>query len=630
MELSPSELQAIKDLQDANQNLQAYKAAEKFGDIRHWQGPEAILTASHLSYSLGALEQCYRLAARAWHKHKTHPEAIFYYAIEMMQKRGPLPALIFTRRFPDFKADAKLMSWWYSLQAEIHSSLRDFTTSDRWHAMAEDICPEEPWVWTARSYSLEQQDKYEQALEAAYRGLQLNPIRRAGVSSVAHFLTLLERDDEAIRLLESTVDKVENAWLLKHLSEIQTELGMHREALDTLQRCFELLPLMEEKIGEWLYGSLSDLYYLLGDKTAAVEYASKIKSEFYTKVVENLDAAPPSAKRKVLSVGFLRQHHVTCAPATISNLARYWKKDTNHLEIVDKICYDGTPSYKERFWAETNGWKAREFTLNWEDSVRFLDAGVPLTLATVHPGGGHLQAIIGYDETRGTYLLRDPYYRRTGEVLAKELLDDQKPNGPRVMAMGPNGWNDELFEGKWSESAIYDLIFKLDSALENHRRDEADQVIRQLNAEFPGHRLNSVAHWSVANYDANTLGIRAAMQELLAKYPEDVNLRVSDLGISSEFTTRTERLEKLESYATAKKSDPLIWQMFGYELGADAKQRYRALKWLFRSLRRSPGNGLTYRMLADILWSQRRFEEATELYRFASSLNDKDEQFAYS
>ncbi|HEX9961976.1 MAG TPA: tetratricopeptide repeat protein, partial [Pyrinomonadaceae bacterium] len=43
-----------------------------------------------------------------------------------------------------------------------------------------------------------------------------------------------------------------------------------------------------------------------------------------------------------------------------------------------------------------------------------------------------------------------------------------------------------------------------------------------------------------------------------------------------------------------------------------------------------PTSGAGYRFIADILWSKRRFEEAAELYRLAASLNDKDEQFAYS
>ena len=93
---------------------------------------------------------------------------------------------------------------------------------------------------------------------------------------------------------------------------------------------------------------------------------------------------------------------------------------------------------------------------------------------------------------------------------------------------------------------------------------------------------------------------------------------------------RQERLEKLEEYAKAKDTDPLIWQMFGYELGLDARQHDRAIRWLFRSMRAAPGTALTYRLLADILWSKRTFDKAAELYRFAATLDDKNEDFAYA
>lgn len=631
MILSLSELQAIDDLQEANLNIQAYKRAEKFGKFSEWEGTEALIAASHLAYALGAPEESFRLTSRAWHRDKANEKAVFYYAIELLQRRGPLPALVFMRRYPNFEADEKLQSWWYSLLGQIHSTLRDFDIAESWHKKAEAACPTEPWVWTSRSFTFEQQDRYEEALDAARRGLELRPNRRSTVSSVVHFLLLQEKDDEALSLLSSTVNKVENAWLVKELSDLQSELGMHHDAYATLKQCFDLLPMMEKKTGEWLYGSLSDLAYLIGDTGAAVDFAEKASNEFHKKIAENLRAASPDAKRKVLDVGFLRQHHVTCAPATLSNIARYWKKKADHLEVVEEICYDGTPSYKERNWAENNGWQTREFTLNWDDAVAMIDAGVPFTLATVYPGGGHLQAIIGYDAARGTYLVRDPYYRRTGEFLAKELLETQKANGPRVMALAPSEHAAKLGkDANFLESEIYDLVYQVESALEDHNREAASAALAELDGKFPIHRLNHVAHWSASNYDSRNLGVRAAMQELLKQFPDDVNLRLSDLSISALFTGRAERLAKLEEYATAEKSDPLIWQMFGYELGFDAKQHKRALRWLIRSLRRSPANGLTFKFIADILWSQRRFDEAAELYRFASSLNDKDEQLAYS
>lgn len=527
MIIPPTDLQEIKRLQDQNLNLQAYDVAKKFGPFAEWEGTRALLAASGLAYSLGAVNESYRLAMRAWHRDKTDPEATFFYAIETLQRRGPLHTLLFMRRYPDLEADGRVTAWWYSLNGQVRSMMREFGLAETWHERAIKASPTEPWVWTSRSYSLEQQDRYDEALEYATRALELDPKKRSSVASVAHFLILLGRDSEALDLLEKTATTVENGWIFRELAGVQSELGMLEQARSSLERCFELLPLIDERSAEWLYGSLSDTVYLLGETDLAIECAIKASNNFHRHIAESLKNAAAGAKRVVLDVGFIRQHHVTCAPATLSNLARYWERQADHLEVVEEICYDGTPSYKERAWAETNGWRTREFTLNWTDATALLDRGVPMTLATVHPGGGHLQAIIGYDGKRGTYLIRDPYYRNTGEVLAEPLLEDQRSTGPRVMALVPAERADliddlgkELFE-----SAMYDLVYEIERSLEKHDRRSAGEFLKRLNEEHPGHRLAIVAQWSVANYDSNNPMVYAALQDLLAKYPDDVNLR---------------------------------------------------------------------------------------------------------
>ncbi|HKP70933.1 MAG TPA: tetratricopeptide repeat protein [Pyrinomonadaceae bacterium] len=632
MQIPNQAFHEIERLQESNLNLQAYEKAKPYGSLQEWEGTERLLVASHLAYSLGAPELSERITSRAWHRDKTDPMAVFYQAGRILEKRGPLPALLFMRKFSNFSADEKLMSWWYSLYCQIHSALRDFAVADEWHARAVDALPTESWVWVSRSFALEQQDRYEDALASAQKAFELAPHRRVTVSTTAYYLTLLERSHEAMDLLANAIQTTENAWLIKQLADLQTEAGKYDEAYTTLKRGLDLLPLIELKVAQWFYGGLSDLAYLVGEQHNAIDYAQKADNPFHKKVLENMKNAPADAKRTVLDVGFLRQHHMTCAPATLSNIARFWKKPADHLDLVEKMCYDGTPSYKERIWAESQNWVTKELTLNWPDATLLLDHGVPLTLATVYPGGGHLQAIIGYDGRRRTFLVRDPYHQRTGEFLADELIENQKASGPRVMALVPAN-SAELFEQidhELFESAIYDLVYKVDSALEVHDRDKAGEALEKLEEVYPGHRLTLVARWGVSHYDTNMLGVRSALSELLRQFPDDVNLRLNELRISYDSTSRTERLEQLEKYSKAKPTDPLIWQMFGYELGIHAKQRRRALHWLMRSLRTGSGDGFSFRFIADVLWAQRRFEEATELYRIAVSLNDKDEQFAYS
>lgn len=631
MRIPENELEKLVNLHEQSLHLQAFYLAQSFGPFTEWEGTEAILTASNLAHNLGAVEASSRLAAKAWRADKKHPRAMFYYANDIFHRKGALPALIFVKNHDaDFCGDAKLQSWWYCLQAEIYSALRDFKSADLWHQKALETAPGESWVWVSKSHGLELQDRYEESLETSRKALEIDASRRSSLYQTAHILTLLERYDEALRILTDAAKELENAWVTRQLADLQSELRMYPEAFASFERLLELTPLREESLDRWIYGRLSDMAYLTGDFTKAIQFAERSASPFHLKIKERLENLGGTEKRVRLKVGFVRQHHVTCAPATLTNISRYWQKKAEHLEIAEEMCYDGTPAYKERQWANQNGWETREFTINWEDTKKLIDRGVPFTLATIQPGNGHLQAVVGYDERRQTFLIRDPFYQNFDEYSAAEFLDDQKSSGPRGMALVPKEKAALLENLELKESRPYDFHFAIDGWLESHEREKAVETLAVMEKEFPGHRLTWSARWALGLYDANNPKLLDAVENLSAMFPEDLNLKLSYLSISGEFVSRAERLKKLEEFAKAEKSDPIFWQMLGHELGQDAHQHGRALRWLYRALRAMPSSGLTYKFIADIFWAQRRFEDAALLYRFAAGLNDKDEHFSYS
>jgi tetratricopeptide (TPR) repeat protein len=631
MLISENDLQEVKILHEKGLCLQAYRRAQEICPLPKWEGTDARLLAAHLAYHLGAVKTGSDWTTRAWRKDKKHPRALFYHAIDVLHMKGALPALIFLEKYGgDFLGDEKLTAWWYSLHAEVFAHLRDFKTADRWHEKAFEAAPREPWVWTAKSYSLELQDRYEESLEMSRKAYAIEASQRSSITQLAHILTLLEHYDEALQILNEGANRLENASVVRQLADLQTELGMHAEALASLEKIVELTPMREGELEQWLYASLSDAAYLNGDIEKAIRFADISSTPFHLKIKERLEKLDGTEKRVRLKLGFVRQHQMTCAPATISNIARFWQKKAEHLELADEMCYDGTPAYKERIWANENNWETREFTVNWTNTVELINRGVPFALATIQPGGGHLQAIVGYDEKRKTMLVRDPFYQRFDEFAAEELLENQKSNGPRGFALVPREKAELLRNLNLEESREYDFHFAVDDALENHDRERAMRALEAMEKEFPDHRLTWSARWTLARYDANTPKLLEAVENLLKKFPDDINLKLSYLSISHEFATREERLGKLEEFSKAEKTDPLFWQMFGQELGLDAHKHGRALRWLYKSLRRLPTNALTYRFIADVLWSQRRFQQATVLYRFAACLNDKDEQFAYS
>src|SRR5262249_1318627 len=134
----------------------------------------------------------------------------------------------------------------------------------------------------------------------------------------------------------------------------------------------------------------------------------------------------------------VRQHHQTCVPATLAALSRFWQMPADHLDVAAAICYDGTPDHRDRHWAETQGWRARDFTITWDSAVALIDPGLPLPLTLTEPGNGHMQAVIGYDSRRRTFLIRDPYLRYFCECDADALLQRYRATGPRGMALVPH------------------------------------------------------------------------------------------------------------------------------------------------------------------------------------------------
>ena len=138
-----------------------------------------------------------------------------------------------------------------------------------------------------------------------------------------------------------------------------------------------------------------------------------------------------------MRVPFVRQHHLTCSPASFASLTEFWGRPVDHLALARAITYDGTPGFKERKWAEENGWATREFRVTWDAGVGLLDSGLPFTLVTVGAESAHEQVVTGYDARRGVFLIRDPGGPLPSEFLAGPLLEDQEVVGPRGLLAVP-------------------------------------------------------------------------------------------------------------------------------------------------------------------------------------------------
>lgn len=628
MKITAAQLAPVAAFYNQCLYLQAYRAAEAIAPLHEWEGTDALLLAGRLANNIGSSKLGRQLHQKAYRLDPTSGEAAYYKVRVILERRGPLAAWRFLHKIgATLNASTTVQADWLAFHGIVLGALRDFDAAEEWLAKAEKLDPENPWIWIERSHLCELEDKYEEALAAAQHALELRPNFRPGVQAVAGALVFLGRDEEALAMLNEAADKIESCWLLAQLANLQTELGLHTEARQSIERFVEFAPLLDKGTEQWLHAQRADAAYLCGDYEAALHFTQLSESPFHKLVAERMQAANGEAKRVLLPVGFVRQHHMTCAPATLTFLSRYWQMPVDHLSVVEAICYDGTPARSERDWAETQGWFVREFCVNWEDTVKLIDRGVPFTLTTVDPGNAHLQAVIGYDSRRGTILARDPYDRNLIEYAAKEMLERYSASGPRGMAMVPLAQKHLLEDLALHEAPLYDALYEVQQALFAHQREAVEAPLQAMLRDAENHRLTHLAQLSIAEYDCDDARVLASLDKLLVLFPDDANSRLHKLAILRRMARREERMELLQAIYADKKSHPLFWQMYAAELSDDGRAQAKVRKLLQRTMRYGATDAHNFYLLAIQHWTQQRFAEAKELYRFAACLKDTDENY---
>jgi tetratricopeptide (TPR) repeat protein len=635
MQLTSEQRSAVQALYDQGKHVSAYQLGMTYAPLHAWRGPAARTLAGRLASNLGA-PKFGRVAHRlGYREHPSDPDVLYYAARELLDRRGPLTAWQFLTRIGDFpEAPAAIRADWLSLHAAILCSFRDFDAARIWLDRAEAACPNKPWTCCERCGLLEKEDRFPEALEAARYALVLRPWYRPAVQSTAHMLQLLDRDREALDLLTEASTHLQSAPVMWMLAVLQTELGHHADSRRSWDAVVELSPMMEKALGKFLAARRADAAYYVGDFEQAISLGKESENEFHVKMADKLTeslAAPAGNRARVtLPVGFVRQHHMTCAPATLAAISRFWNRPAEQLSVVEAICYDGTPGHSERGWAEAHGFVTREFTVTWESAVALIDRGIPFTLTTVEVTSAHLQAVIGYDAMRGTLLIRDPFERSFGEFIAEPFFERYRWAGPRGLAIVPAERADLLSGLDLPEQSLYDDAYRVQLSLVAHRREAAGEALVAMASRSPGCRLWVQARRAVAAYDGNLVEALAAVDDMLALFPDTPGLLLSRLALLRSLGRREDRLALLEAAVGRKLPHPIFWSEYAAELRQDAREHDRATALLRKAIRWTRFDAGQYSALAGILWDRRQWVEAQELYRFAATLADKDENLCRS
>lgn len=627
---SAVELAELTRLHGEARYLDAFRFAQNFSPLDVWPGTEGLILAGRLASCWGDWHHSNRLHNRAWREAPADPAAIYFQALTVEYRHGPFEALRFHRdQRPATETDTptRYHVWLWLQQARLLATFRDFEAADVLVRRAEPhaINAADPWWWVEQARLCEQKDRYADALAFTADALRIRPRYRQAVETRAHLLILSNRDDEALALLRDTLPHVQAANLAQMLALHLAELERHEEALAALDQALAWLPCADRTQRAWFAARRSDALRHLGRLDGAATAAREVKSPFHDHIAARL-AQPPANRRRVhLRVGFVRQHHMTCAPATLTALGHFWQRPVDHLELARLICYDGTPDHEERHWAESHGWIVREFRVTWETSVALLDRGCPFTLTTVAPRSAHLQAVVGYDAALGLLLIRDPSQRTHGECVGQAFLETCASHGPRGMVLVPADSAELLAGLELPDAELYDCWYSLRRALARHNRPAAQAECDRLAALAPRHRFVPLAQRELAGYDGNLLRQLEATQALLALFPDDPNFLLDEAQFLRALGRIAEQHARVAALVRRRQPDPLFLRECAEMLAGDARTHLRAHRLYRRVLRRRSVDAWNLHSFANFLWSQQHFAPAAELYRLAACVGDKTE-----
>ena len=619
----------------------AYEVAAGLGPFRDWDGTPARLIGGRLVIQLGAPKLGRQLHAAAFRSTPGYPEAVYYHARYRLERFGPLSTWQFLRRHPDWSdAPPELHADWLALNGFVAARLRDFDRAERWLNRADAVSPDRPWPSIERASMYELADRLEDALVAGRRALTLHPWFRPGAQSVAHILIRLSREREALDFLTEAAGHLESGLVVAQLATLQNDLGHHADAARSLDRYAELSPLMEPEVVKWLAARRADTTYLLGDHSAAGRFAREAGGDYYTPFAERLESqeparqaeaeassspAPATPGRIILPIDLT----VGRAPPTVYDLlARHWKHPLPNPSADAAPTQDGLPDAAERDRAEQAGWVAREFTLTAEAGAALVARGIPFLVALVEAGFSQPRVVVGADSVKGAIFLADPPDLRPTETPVGVIAERFRSTGPRCIALVPASAADRLDGLSLPDATLHDLLHAVQKPLLGHDRSAAVTALDRLRAEAPGHRLALFGALAIARYDAHPVKIIAAIDALLAVFPHDPTFVTAKAAALRELNRVTDRLAFLEAEGSGSNAEPLLMQSLAQMLLPLPQRQATAERLLRRSVRARPMAAAGYYLLATQWWEHRQFDEAAEVYRFACTLEDREDQFA--
>lgn len=629
---SSSQLEAIQSHLTKGKYLAAYALAESHSPMLQWTGYQAMYTGARLAMAVGRTRLASVLDYKSWKQNPDNPKAYYQALFARIRYKPSALLLLEIKAFLERELDDEIKADLLAFSARLHANLRDFSQAHTEIESALNLRPQSSWLHTEHAYILEYEDRYPEALNAAQKACQIDAHYRPPILQYAHLLTLLRRDDEALDFVQQAATRNESPYIAYQEFTYHSEREAIQPALTALDEYVRRSPLLSSKGLQQIETHRADLYYLTGDTEAFIQHAraSRPKS-FQQRCADFFQQQPKEKKqRRKLDVPFIRQHNMTCAPATLASLSSYFGHEHDHLEIADSICYEGTPWHKERAWAQEHGFITREFKVTFELTKALIDRDIPFTLTTIEVTSAHLQACIGYDEGRGLLILRDPTHRHYGEIIFKALAEQHPVSGPRGMLFIPPEKEHLIADLNFPDAEAYDATHALALALDQHDLKAAKVAIEQFRETQNQSPLKTKALYRLASYEQKPIQQLEALDTQIQHYPDSQLLAYQRYCVLYALDRYTEAEAQLNTVLTRKNPDPIFYAELGNLLLSDERRDSSASYYLRQALQRDPSDSRSLFGYARILHRKEKKEDALSFKRFAACSSPDHEGYSAS
>lgn len=614
---------SLQSLIDADQFQHALQLAERhWGPWAHWREPAQLKIAIELLMHIGNERAGSALALRAWRRFPNDADFCQYYLFHRLETRGLIVMERELQRLRSVHAQGKYGDTDNILSdAVIALERKDLPHAELLIDQALQKHPDYLWAQRLKVALLdvkEQRDEYLAQAKALYDA-------RQNLATLNLYVAALRKNNQlslARDVLWAHCPKIQSCRPWRQLMNLCLKLhdfeGLAR-AFDAYQQ--QVLSADRDE----LHGQAITWMRLLlnqGDIAGAIQALESARGSYAKYLIENLKQASAADVQPVqLPVPHEIQEHLTCAPATMTALCRYFGYEVKQRDIIQAICFDGTPELLERRWLTNHGFSYIERQLTPELCYQLIDAKLPFAFVTTGGMGSHLQAVIGYHKALGVALLMDPSIDVPVEYLLKEGLEAEAAACARALIFVPNDQAHRLEPFQAPDVAMFALWDQFSEARSNRDLLGMQHIAQQFAEQYPKELMSQLVARAMAIELEDEVAIEQVTQQLLQQYPDSVPWRLSQMQSYLNQGHLAKAVEYLQQELAVRPHYELRLRLFRliYNL-----QPYQTLAAEIRQEMERYGSyqAAVYQQLAHHDWHLKNYESATRHYYIACCLDD--------